>query len=142
DDHNGILDVGTCLSWDSNKQSTCNSETDTVPSASSKCSCASIQVGTVTVCGDGVREGSEGCDEGAANGTDTSCCTVDCQPKPAGTSCRPSAGVCDASEVCTGSSGACPVDAFKPSTTVCRASAGVCDLAENCTRSSATCPAD
>jgi len=35
DDHNGMLDVGTCLSWDINTKTTCNSEADTVPNSSS-----------------------------------------------------------------------------------------------------------
>ena len=53
------------------------------------------------------------------------------------TVCRGSAGVCDVAENCTGSSAACPADAFASSATVCRGSAGVCDVAENCTGSSA-----
>ncbi len=43
-------------------------------------------------------------------------------------------------ESCTGSSAACPADAFVAETTQCRASAGVCDVAESCTGSSAACP--
>jgi len=45
-------------------------------------------------------------------------------------------------ESCTGSSAACPADAFAPATTICRAAAGPCDVAESCTGSSAACPAD
>src|SRR5205807_5129119 len=56
--------------------------------------------------------------------------------------CRPSAGICDVAENCTGSSAGCPSDAFQPSSTQCRAAAGACDVAENCTGSSANCPAD
>jgi choice-of-anchor A domain-containing protein len=56
--------------------------------------------------------------------------------------CRASAGICDVSEFCTGSSVSCPVDSFQPSSTVCRVSAGVCDVAESCTGSGASCPAD
>jgi|SRR5579862_3719851 len=59
-----------------------------------------------------------------------------------GTTCRPSAGVCDVAETCNGTSGACPANGFASSTTVCRASAGTCDVAENCTGTNATCPAD
>jgi hypothetical protein len=59
-----------------------------------------------------------------------------------GTTCRPSAGVCDTAETCTGTSGACPADSFVASTTVCRAAADVCDAAENCTGTSAACPTD
>ena len=40
---------------------------------------------------------------------------------PAGTECRAVAGICDVAEACTGSSAACPADAFLPASTVCRA---------------------
>src|SRR5206468_2352076 len=52
------------------------------------------------------------------------------------------AGVCGVDETCTGTSTACPANAFEPSTTVCRAAAGECDPAERCTGSGATCPGD
>jgi len=94
------------------------------------------------VCGDGVTDHGEQCDQGGANGTAGSCCTATCRFKAAATVCRPAADVCDLAETCSGSSGVCPADAFKPSSTVCRATAGVCDVAENCTGSSAACPAD
>jgi hypothetical protein len=51
--------------------------------------------------------------------------------------------VCDIAENCTGSSAACPADAFRPSSTVCRPGSGdLCDPDENCTGSSANCPAN
>ncbi len=56
--------------------------------------------------------------------------------------CRPSAGVCDVPESCTGVSAACPADGFTPFPTVCRASAGACDSVEHCTGSDALCPSD
>jgi hypothetical protein len=62
--------------------------------------------------------------------------------QPAFVVCRPSAGVCDVAENCTGSGVNCPPDSFQPSSTVCRASAGVCDVAENCTGTGPNCPAD
>src|SRR5262249_58691605 len=34
--------------------------------------------------------------------------------------CGPAAGVCDVAETCTGTSNACPANAFQPATTVCR----------------------
>ena len=58
----------------------------------------------------------------------------------AGTTCRASAGPCDAAEVCGGTSDACPADTFVAAGTLCRASAGVCDPAETCTGSAAACP--
>src|SRR5439155_1663506 len=60
----------------------------------------------------------------------------------AGTVCRAAAGVCDVDETCTGTSTACPANAFEPSTTACRASAGEGDPAEHSAGSSATCPGD
>ena len=61
---------------------------------------------------------------------------------PCNNVCRPSAGVCDPEETCTGSGPDCPADVFESSSTVCRSSAGVCDPAERCTGSGADCPAD
>ncbi len=82
---------------------------------------------------------------------DSSPCTVDaCAPTTGvthtpgnvGAVCRPSAGPCDAAEVCSGVSAACPGDGFLPATTVCRASLGACDAEERCVGSAAACPAD
>ena len=95
-----------------------------------------------TVCGNGLIEVGEQCDQGAANGTSGSCCTSGCQFVSVGTSCRTAAGVCDVVETCTGASGACPANGFASASTVCRPSAGGCDPAETCTGSSAACPAD
>ncbi|MFN8546077.1 MAG: hypothetical protein U0807_18000 [Candidatus Binatia bacterium] len=60
----------------------------------------------------------------------------------AGTVCRAAAGPCDVAETCTGTSTACPANAFSPVSRVCRAAAGPCDAAENCTGSAAACPTD
>jgi len=60
----------------------------------------------------------------------------------AGTTCRTGSGICDADEVCTGSSEDCPADAFSSDGSVCRAAGGICDVAEICNGSSADCPAD
>src|SRR5206468_2571053 len=127
---------------------------------------------TYVVCGNGLIDAGEQCDDGATNGTAGSCCSATCTFKASGTACsddgnpcttdtcdgssnicqhpagnagtvcRASAGVCDGAENCTGTSASCPADSFLSSSTVCRASAGVCDVAENCTGTSATCPAD
>ena len=94
------------------------------------------------VCGDGIVDHNEQCDQGAANGTPGSCCTATCTFRAAATVCRPAADVCDVAESCSGSSGACPADGFKPASFVCRGTAGLCDIAETCTGSSASCPAD
>jgi hypothetical protein len=60
--------------------------------------------------------------------------------KPSTEVCRPSAGVCDLAEQCTGSAAACPADA--KSTAECRGSLGECDPAEVCNGSSDGCPGD
>jgi uncharacterized protein (TIGR03382 family) len=51
-------------------------------------------------------------------------------------------GDCDVAETCSGTSAACPPDAFASAGTVCRASGGACDPAESCYGTSPTCPAD
>ncbi len=65
--------------------------------------------------------------------------------RPAGTVCRP-AGMypCDAPELCTGTSSACPTaNARLPAGTVCRpAAADGCDVVEACSGTSDKCPAD
>lgn len=63
-----------------------------------------------------------------------------CTPLPSTTVCRAPVGVCDATELCTGSSGSCPADGRKSNTTVCRPAAGACDAPELCDGSSVDCP--
>lgn len=65
-------------------------------------------------CGDGQPDDGEDCDEGAANGTASSCCTSACAFVPAPTVCRPSVAGCDPQEMCSGTSGACPDDFVLP----------------------------
>ncbi len=55
--------------------------------------------------------------------------------------CRAAAGPCDEAEHCTGSSPACPDNAYRTSG-VCRPSAGPCDVADSCNGSGAACPTD
>lgn len=93
-----------------------------------------------SACGNGIVEGSEQCDQGAANGTGGSCCTASCLFRAGGQVCRSAAGVCDLTEACTGSSATCPADL--KSTGVCRSAAGLCDAAESCNGVSNSCPAD
>ena len=87
----------------------------------------------LAVCGDGIIDGVEACDDGVANGTPNDCCSATCQFQSATTVCRPIAGACDVGpEFCTGTSDTCPADVVKASGTVCRSSQGVCDIAEIC----------
>src|SRR5436853_5317459 len=92
------------------------------------------------VCGDGLLDGGEDCDEGfVVNGTFGSCCDTDCAFVPAATACRDSAGACDPADVCDGASAACP---DVKSSAECRPAAGVCDVAESCDGIGNDCPAD
>lgn len=78
-------------------------------------------------CGDGViqQDGvlNEQCDNGldptTGNGGSVSCCTTNCQVKSSGTPCREAAGECDVTDVCTGTSAACPADLKKANNTPC-----------------------
>jgi hypothetical protein len=48
-DGDGYLDIGTCLSWDNQKTSTCLDADGAVPGTKSKCRCERIRVGNVIV---------------------------------------------------------------------------------------------
>jgi hypothetical protein len=62
---------------------------------------------------------------------------------PAGTPCRPTAGVCDVVESCTGAAGEpCPADSVAGAFVVCRPGAGECDQTEHCNGLDVNCPAD
>ncbi len=89
----------------------------------------------VAACGNGVVESGEQCDQGASNGTATSCCTAACQFRVTGSVCRPGGGApCDLNEMCTGTSGTCPPDdAPGKAGITCRVGSGdVCDPDETC----------
>ena len=104
-----------------------------------------LTVTSLAVCGNSVVEGSEQCDEGAANGTAGSCCSATCTFESQATVCRAGSGdLCDPAETCTGSSAACPADTFEPSTTVCNPGSGdACDPDELCPGTAGgACPAD
>jgi hypothetical protein len=63
--------------------------------------------------------------------------------RPSTVTCRADAGQCDVAEMCTGTSGACPADAFEPATTSCTGDSqgGVCDndAGDRCSGVSNTC---
>jgi hypothetical protein len=94
--------------------------------------CGSVNPAT-TECGNGTISGAEECDEGAANGTATSCCTATCTFVAAGVGCRASLGPCDQAEACTGASGACPADVTMPDGMPCGGNGvSACSLADTC----------
>jgi len=74
-----------------------------------------LRIETVA-CGNGALEPGESCDQGAANGTATSCCTSACTFVAAATTCRAAGAACDVAEACTGSSATCPADVNPPCT--------------------------
>lgn len=86
---------------------------------------------TRCTCGNGLLEGAEQCDEGAANGQGTSCCTTTCTFAAAAVTCRAANGVCDPAEQCTGTSGACPTDAKATNGTTCSDS-NLCTAGDSC----------
>jgi hypothetical protein len=88
-----------------------------------------------STCGGGATTDCQACSVAAGAAVNGTCGFVS-----AGRTCRASAGPCDVAETCTGSSAACPTDAFAPATTVCRAAAGECDLPEYCDGATAACP--
>src|SRR5216117_4102244 len=93
-----------------------------------------------STCGDGTLDPGEQCDDG--NNLNADCCSASCTIEPAGTVCRPAAGVCDVAETCNGTSPTCPADVFVSAATQCRAAVGECDVAELCPGNGANCPAD
>ncbi len=100
-----------------------------------------VTVTLTNLCGNGTVDGAQGeqCDTAIAGSI---CCNSQCKFISGGV-CRPSAGICDVAESCSGSSATCPANGFSNSSVVCRAaSGGVCDAAENCPGSSAACPPD
>jgi hypothetical protein len=60
------------------------------------------------VCGDGVTDAGEQCDDGAANGAANSCCSVTCTFQPTTTTCgpQPDDPLCHSFNTCNGA-GAC-----------------------------------
>jgi hypothetical protein len=89
------------------------------------------------ICGDGVVNGSEQCDDG--NNVDGDCCSATCTTEPTTQECRASAGACDVADYCDGA-GSCSADA--KSSAVCRAATDLCDAEESCDGVSNDCPAD
>ena len=90
-----------------------------------------------TACGGTTSRDCQACRASAGASADGVCTVL-----PLSVVCRPSAGVCDVAESCTGLSPTCPVDGFAPATTSCSAPScanGTATLAANCDWH-ATCP--
>lgn len=65
-----------------------------------------------------------------------------CGARSSGASCRAPIGVCDAEEICDGTSLVCPADALESAGTICRPAGLGCDSAEACDGINPVCPAD
>ena len=146
-DDNGFFDVSACSTWRQNASSTdCPDEAHALPGTSAKCKCGPVnttleipQCTSNAECSDSLVCTNAVCDPASQNADGFGCTFPNL---PSTTVCRPSTGVCDPAERCTGSTGLCPADSLRPSTTPCRGSTGICDPAENCDGSTAACPAD
>ena len=122
---------GSGLEHASPNNFSCKDVDQCVPVSAISCSVASV-------CGDGVLDAGEQCDDGGTAAGD--CCSATCQFESAITSCRAAAGACDLAETCDGTSAICPSD--EKLTSVCRTAAGECDVAESCDGVTDTCPSD
>ncbi|CAJ0646015.1 1515_t:CDS:10 [Entrophospora sp. SA101] len=116
-DFSMLLSIGTCLKDPSDTNSKILSQ---------------------AMCGNGLKEDGEECDCGTDCQNDQCCdgttckfkpgavcadsndlCCLNCKYKTAGIVCRPPTSNCDISEVCTGTSGDCPVDKHIDDGTTC-----------------------
>jgi hypothetical protein len=107
-------------------------------SVKSSCFVANKDITTITgsQCGNGIVEAGEECDCGGVSGcgnntccvpttckftansqcdpSNDECCTSSCKYAVAGAVCRPSTGVCDPQETCSGTNATCPPDQTTP----------------------------
>ncbi len=96
-------------------------------------------------CFDGVDNDGDGYIDAADTDCGRQCLSGACcdtstyQFRPSSYTCNASAGPCDVAENCTGSSAACPTNAYVAAGTLCSSSAGVCDYNDYCTGYSAGC---
>lgn len=99
----------------------------------------------VTLCRNGILEGTEEC-EVDAFGLFNPCCDRRCRffTPAAAHVCRAATDTCDAPDLCPGGSDLCAADLLIPGSPVfvCRPSIGTCDIEEACDGLSKACPAD
>jgi len=86
-----------------------------------------------------VNNDTNPCTVDECNGTQAACTHV---PGNAGAVCREAAASCDAPEVCTGVSAACPGNVYLPAGTVCREATDLCDIEETCSGLGQSCGPD
>lgn len=95
---------------------------------------------TSDVCGNGVLDAGEQCDDG--NNVNNDCCSAICRIDAAGTPCGWTGEGCDAMEVCDGTTTVCPPDRLLASGVSCRGAVDVCDAVERCDGVTRACPTD
>jgi len=95
---------------------------------------------TPPICGNGIREPGEDCDNGASNGFGNCCDAVTCRAEDSGTPCRFHRGPCEDDAFCQGGSVECPANTPKRSASICRIAAGECDQPEFCDGQNFACP--
>lgn len=86
-----------------------------------------------------VNNDTNPCTADQCNGTQAACTHPAGNP---GAVCRAAAASCDAVEVCTGTSTACPANAFLPAGTLCRQATDLCDVDDVCSGLSQSCGQD
>src|SRR5207245_517541 len=128
--------TATCTHPAGNAGTVCRAAVD-------ECDVAESCTGTSTTCPTDafVASGTPCTDDGNVCTTDVcsgSSATCTHPAGNAGTVCRAAVNECDVAESCTGTSTACPTDAFQPSSTACTDDGDPC-TADVCSGTSAPC---
>jgi lysophospholipase L1-like esterase len=90
---------------------TCTFQVSETPCAGGTCAgdwdtCATNTTTLPSVCGNGILEPGEDCDDGGDNGQSNSCCTATCRLEPAGTACADEGDLCT-EDACAGTADTC-----------------------------------
>lgn len=130
-----------------------------------KTNCLTVNKDITTItgsqCGNGIVESGEDCDCGGTascgsnpccnpttckfkatavcDPSNEECCSSSCQYKPPSAVCRPSTGLCDPEEKCSGISGDCPADMTAPDGTKCGNSSTLTCASGQCTSRDLQC---